>query len=390
MTAPLPPESLVRKGRDLRVDLLRGIALWLIFIDHTPGNLLGWVTLRNLAFCDATEFFVLLAGYGAGLAYGGMAEREGWAIAGARVLGRVFTLYVSHIFLFVLLTAQVGFSAAALEQTTYLDELMLDPFANEPYRAMLEALLLRYQPAFLDILPMYIVMLALFAPALALVGRPGVLLLLSAALYVAARAFGLTLPSWTGSGWHFNPFAWQFLFVIGVVLARLPPELLGRRFPWRRWIAALVVLVLVGVGVALNLVWHAPALGFEPPALLADAFWRVDKTSLHPARLASALMIVWLLVHLVPYTARWVGGRGAAPFVLMGQQGLAVFCAGIFLSFLGRLALETSSGPVMQLGVNLAGLGALILVAAISAWYAQGGRRRKPASLPSATPPATA
>jgi hypothetical protein len=96
--------------------------------------------------------------------------------------------------------------------------------------------------------------------------------------------------------------------------------------------------------VALNLVWHAPALGFEPPALLADAFWRVDKTALHPARLVSALMIVWLLVHLVPPTARWVGGRGAAPFVLMGQQGLAVFCAGIFLSFLGRLAIEASSG----------------------------------------------
>jgi hypothetical protein len=137
--------------------------------------------------------------------------------------------------------------------------------------------------------------------------------------------------------------------------------------------------MLIGVAVALNLVWHAGALGIEPPARLAEAFARVDKTSLHPARLVSALMIVWLLVHLVPASARWVGGRAAAPMVLIGQQGLPVFCAGIFLSFLGRLALETSSGPVMQLAVNLLGLGALVLVAAISAWYAQGGRRRAPA-----------
>ncbi len=373
------PDSLVRQGRDLRVDLLRGLALWFIFIDHTPGNLLGWLTLRNVAFCDATEFFVLLAGYGAGLAYGGMAERDGWAIAAARVLGRVFTLYVSHIFLFVLLTAQVGFSATALEQSAYLDELMLDPFGAEPYRAMLEALLLRYQPAFLDILPLYVVVLAMFAPALALIGRPVLLLWLSAALYIAARALPLSLPSWTGSGWHFNPFAWQFLFVIGVALARIRPAWLARRFPWRRSAAIAARAMLIGVAVALNLVWHAGALGIEPPARLAEAFARVDKTSLHPARLVSALMIIWLLVHLVPASARWVGGRAAAPMVLIGQQGLPVFCAGIFLSFLGRLALETSSGPVMQLAVNLLGLGALVLVAAISAWYAQGGRRRAPA-----------
>ncbi len=382
-----PFDTLVRPGRDLRVDLMRGLALWFIFIDHTPGNVLGQVTLRNLAFCDATEAFVLLAGYAGGIAYGGMLEREGWAVAAARVAGRVFTLYVAHIFLFVVFTAQVGYSAAALAQSAYLDELQLDPFGAEPYRAMLEALLLRYQPAFLDILPLYIVMLALFALALPLVSRPLWLLGLSALLYLAARRLGISLPSWTGGGWFFNPFAWQLLFAIGVALGRAPEGVLARRFPWNRWLALLAALALLAGAISLNLVWYGEAWGVEVPERLANFMAGVDKTGLHPVRLLSILVLVWLLGHLVPANAAWLRNPVAAAFVLMGQQGLAVFCAGIFLSFLGRLAIETSSGPAMQAAVNLAGLLAMLIVAAVAAWYALGGRKQS--SLPSPRPAAT-
>lgn len=372
--------SLVRPGRDLRVDFIRGLALWFIFIDHTPGNLLGHLTLRNVAFCDATEGFVLLAGYASGLAYGRLLEREGWAHAAARVAGRVGTLYVAHIFLFVVFTAQVGYSAALLDQAAYLDELALDPFGQEPYRAMLEALLLRYQPAFLDILPLYIVVLALFALALPLVARPLVLLGCSVAMYAATRWSGMAPPSWTGSGWFFNPFAWQLLFAVGVVMARADPAWMARRFGWNRWLAVLVAVGLVAAAVLLNVVWHGPARGWEPPEWLAAWLAGVDKTGLHPARLLSVLVMTWLIAHLLPAGARFLTGRAAAPFVLMGQQSLPVFCAGIFLSFLGRLAIEVSAGPPMQLAVNLAGLGALILVGVVSAWYSgEGGRKRKPA-----------
>lgn len=382
MIAPIG--SLVRPGRDLRVDFLRGLALWFIFIDHTPGNLLGQATLRNVAFCDATEAFVLLAGYAAGLAYGRILEREGWLHAAARVAGRVGTLYVAHIFLFVVFTAQVGYSAAALNQAAYLDELQLDPFGQEPYRALLEALLLRYQPAFLDILPLYIVVLALFALALPLLQRPALLLAASVALYAAARLFGIAPPSWTGSGWFFNPLAWQLLFAIGVVLARSEPEALARRFPWNRWVALLAVALLVATAVVLNLVWHGPARGWEPPEWLAAWLANVDKTGLHPVRILSILIMAWLLAYLIPPAARWLSGRIASAFVLMGQQSLQVFCAGIFLSFLGRLALERSAGPVMQLAVNFLGLLALVLVGAVAAWYGQGGRQQR-APLPAAT-----
>jgi hypothetical protein len=379
--------SLVRPGRDLRVDFLRGLALWFIFIDHTPGNLLGAFTLRNVAFCDATEGFVLLAGYASGLAYGRLLEREGWLPSAAKIAARVGTLYVAHIFLFVVFTAQVGYSAAALDRAAYLDELALDPFGQEPYRAMLEALLLRYQPAFLDILPLYIVVLALFALALPLVGRPLLLMGCSLALYAVARGLDLAPPSWTGAGWFFNPFAWQVLFAVGVLLARADPAWLARRFGWNRAVAVLAVLALVGAAVMLNLVWHGPGRGLETPEWLGAWLADVDKTGLHPARLVSVLLMAWLIAHLLPAAAGWLHGRCAAPFVLIGQQSLPVFCAGIFLSFLGRIALEAEVGPWMQVAVNLLGLAALIAVGVVSAWYSgeSGRRRAKPLPGPAAT-----
>lgn len=371
--------------RDIRVDFLRGLALWFIFITHTPGNLLTHATLRNVALCDATEVFVLLAGFAAGIAYGRVLQREGWLAAAARIFGRMGTLYVAHIFLFVVFAAQVGFSAAALNQAAYLDELHLDPFGSEPYRALLEALLLRYQPHFLDILPLYIVVLGLFALALPLIRRPAWLLGVSVALYALTRALELELPSWTGSGWFFNPFAWQLLFAIGVVLGQADPARLARLLPWNRGVAVLAALLLLGVAAALNLVWHGPGFGLQAPAWLAAALATVDKAGLHPARLASVLLLGWLVAHLIPHDAGWLARPVPRVFVRMGQQGLPVFCSSIFLSFLGRLALEVDSGPVAQLLVNLVGLAALIAVAVISAWYGGGDKRAKKPSLPAAT-----
>jgi hypothetical protein len=376
----VPRIPLVRPGRDLRVDFFRGLALWMIFVNHTPGNVLSYFTLRKISLGDATEAFVLLAGYAAGIAYGKALKRDGWLRTGARVLQRVGTLYVAHIFLFVVFTAQVGFSAAALDQAAFLDELALDPFSQEPYRALFEALLLRYQPAFLDVLPLYIVLLAMFAFAMPLMLHLPAMLACSALLYAATRFYDLQLPSWTGDTWFFNPFAWQLLFVIGIWLGRTPPERMARWFPWNRWLALVLAILLAANAVALNLFWGVTLKGFVTPEWIYDWYSTIDKAGLHPARLASILVLAWLLAHLVPMGAAWLNGRIAGLFILMGQHGLPVFCLGIFLSFLGRVAIEASADWWMQLAVNGLGLAALIGIGALSAWYdgAEGKRRAPP------------
>jgi len=376
-------------GRDLRADVFRGLALWFILIDHMPGNRLGDFTLRNIALSDATEAFVLLAGYAAGLAYGGALDRRGYVFAAATLLRRVATLYVAHIFLFVVFTAQVGYSAAALESGAYLEEMHLDVFGEQPYLALLQALLLRFQPAFLDILPLYIVLLLLLVPALPLLRRPALLLAASGLLYAAARLLGLNLPNWVDGGWFFNPLAWQVLFFTGCALG-YAPLVNGRRSPAPAvpfhpalMVAAGLVLVLgsvitrIGLGDAETIM-----LLPEPVALLLTT---IDKTGLHPFRLLSILALAYVVGHAVPRTAGWLRGRVAAPFVLMGQHGLPVFCAGIFLAFLGRLALEQDDRWGMQLAVNLAGLGLLVGIGAIGAWYRLRERGEAPPA-PAAAP----
>ena len=63
----LPPSQ---AGRDLRLDLFRGLALWLIFLDHIPNNIVDWFTIRNYGFSDATEIFIFISGYTAAFVYG--------------------------------------------------------------------------------------------------------------------------------------------------------------------------------------------------------------------------------------------------------------------------------------------------------------------------------
>jgi hypothetical protein len=359
---------LIRHGgtRDLRVDFFRGLALWWIYTDHIPGDVLSRFSLQNFAMCDATEIFVLLAGYGGGLAYGLTMNRQGYLYAAADVLRRAWTLYIAHIFLFVVYTAQVAYSAEALDRAYYLDETKLDVLANAPYEGMLQALLLRFQPSLLNILPLYVMLLLIFAVALPLLRRPMLLLGSSFALYAITRATGLNFQSWiAGEVWFFDPFAWQFLFMIGAVLSYAPP-----RWPRLRWPFDVLSVAILTAGIIV--IWVIdlhPRIMAALPQLVIRFVITEDKTGLHPFRLLSILALTWLVARTVPRGAAWLESRWAAPFVVMGQNSLPVFCFGIFFGFIARLGLEYNDGVAMQAGVNLLGAAAMVGVGALSAWY---------------------
>ena len=371
---PIPAlPGLIRTNRDLRIDFFRGLSLWWIFTDHVPADALGVLSIRNFALADATEVFVLLAGYAGGIAYGGTLRSQGWMSAGADVVRRAWTLYIAHIFLFVIFAAQVGMSATKLDRADFLDEIHLNVLGEAPYRALYEALTLHFQPAYLNILPLYVVLLLMFALALPLLFRPRLLAGLSVALYVAARLVGFNLPSWTGGGWFFNPFCWQLLFMLGAILSFAPGEVPRRLIRPLDW-AALLFTVF---GLAMQwLIWpQVVGVGWLP-AFVQHALFAVDKSGLHPFRLASILSLTWLATRLIPKDARWLTSWAANPFVLAGQHSLPVFCAGIFLAFLGRLASEADTGWAMQVAVNVSGAALLWAVGAVAAWYANKGRAK--------------
>jgi hypothetical protein len=362
-------------ARDLRVDFFRGLALWWIYTDHIPGNVLGDFSLRNFAMCDATEVFVLLAGYGAGLSYGLRLGRNGYVSTAADVMKRAWTLYVAHIFLFVLFTAQVTYSATALNRLNYLQETRLDVLGDDPYRSMLEALLLRFQPSLLNILPLYVVLLAFFAATIWMLRWPRVLFGFSLAIYLLVRVTSINLLSWDGEGWFFDPMAWQFLFVIGVLLACAP-----LRPPRRPWLfdAGAAVVVILGIVVTIMIEPHPHRMDWVTGSVFRSLVVE-DKTGLYPLRLISILALTWLCIRAIRFDAGWLRSRWAAPLVLVGQNSLPVFCSGIVIGFVARLGLEYDDQAAMQVGINLFGGLGMLGVGALAAWYRTKGRTTRPA-----------
>src|SRR5580693_8245435 len=223
MKTPKNPATLVQgaaASRDLRLDFFRGVALICIFIDHIPENYLNYFTLSAIGFSDAAEVFIFISGFTASLVYGRAMALRGVLFATVQVMRRAWQLYVAHIFLFVIFIAEVSYTASTFKNPMYNEEMRVADFLDEPHIAVVKALLLEFQPTFLDILPMYIVMLLIFPVVLLGMQRHWLLVLVPSALvYLAVQLLGIAVPAYPeGHVWFFNPLAWQFLFVAGALL----------------------------------------------------------------------------------------------------------------------------------------------------------------------------
>ena len=356
--------------RDLRLDLFRGIALFLIFVDHIPGNVLGYFTIQSIGFSDAAEIFIYISGYTAALVYGRYMLERGMFIATVKIFHRVWQLYVAHIFILVIFTALVAYNTLTFEQAAYGKALRAAKFFAEPHIAVIRALELRFQPAFLDILPLYIVLLAAFPLVLLLLRRHALAALVtSLGIYLAAYGYGLSLHGYPGNhAWFFNPLAWQFLFVIGAACGYTRAT--GREIPAAPpWLVGLALMILLGAA-ASRLSWTIHGLWEAIPAILVTQLWPIDKTDLAPIRLVHFLALAIIVVRFVPADARFLRSRLVQPIIRCGQQSLQVFCLGILLSVLGFFVFaEWSDSLTAQLTVNMAGVALMIGAGALITWY---------------------
>ena len=119
-----------------------------------------------------------------------MIER-GFIVAGARILKRAWQIYVAHVFLFAIYIAEIAYVASSFENPLYVEEMNALDFLKTPDVTIIQALLLKFKPANMDVLPLYIVLLMMFPPVLWLLIRNAtVALALSVALYVLTWEFG--------------------------------------------------------------------------------------------------------------------------------------------------------------------------------------------------------
>jgi hypothetical protein len=365
--------------RDLRLDFFRGIALMLIFIDHIPENILAYFTLQGVQFFDAAEVFIFISGFTAALVYGRVMLTQGIFYAGAQVLRRAWQLYVAHIFLFMIFVAEVSYTVTTFNNPMYSEEMRVADFLGEPHIAIVKALLLEFQPTFLDILPLYIVLLIAFPVMLLGLRRHWLIVLVpSFALYAAIQATGFAVPAYPqGHVWFFNPLAWQFLFAVGAALGYA--QLRGTNWPrfWRMLLPVAVAVVAIASLVRIS--WTLHGLWEGVPGVLLKQLWPVDKNDLSPVRLVPFFAIVLVVALTVPPQPAFMRSAAARPFLLCGRQSLEVFCLSILLSALAHFVLaEFASSVAMQLAVNMTGILMMILTAKLIDWYKTMGRTPVP------------
>lgn len=352
-----PPEFR-SNGRDPRIDVCRGIALWWIFLDHVPNNVASWLTLRNYGFCDAAEIFMFISGVTCALAYGRARQRDGWRGMIGRSLRRGWDIYAAFLLLTlacIILVYVAGGDGLADDSNTRV-------LFERPGATLVHAAILQYRPVNTDVLPVFVICHVLFAPLLWLLLRaPNMTLGLSLLLYALVHLFGWRVPAWPDSVWFFNPLAWQVLIVLGAWCV-----IEGKSI--RSWVTSRSALVLSVVYLAFGLV---VALGqdIKPPLLpqaLTDLLFPLDKSNLSPLRLLHFLALAIVASWLVP-----AGWRGLSTPMLRcarrcGENSLPIYCLGVLLALVSQCDLfDISNRLSMQIGLSLAGVLVMVLVATL-------------------------
>lgn len=396
-TAAQPRVRDMPRIRDIRLDFFRGIAMFIILFAHTPGNFFtSWIPAR-WGFSDATEMFVFCSGMASAIAFGSTFDRAGILLGSARIVFRIWQIYWAHIGLFfATAAAMVYFTDLEITTRNYWGDLNLwmlfvESELWENSNILFSFMTLQWVPNLFDILPMYMVVLAMmpFYFALAKIRFELVVLVSALVWFFAQRSFtehfglpylNFTAEPWIGNDgwqrrWFLNPFGWQLAFFTGFAFMRgwLPKP------PVATWLiiaASLIVLANIpfsDIGVR--------EFGFD---WARD--WRADNSQwfsksdfglLRYVQFLALAYLAWVIAGDKGNRLRaGVGtlGRLWAPvlaiFLKVGQQSLAVFVVSILVGRMNGILMDLIGRDTWTVvAVNFFGMLLLVLTAYGAGWF---------------------
>jgi hypothetical protein len=349
--------------RRLELDAMRGLMLVWITLTHLPTAASTYVN-QPFGIVSAAEGFIFLSALFTGRIYFRIAEHHGYRAMILKLWNRTLRLYGYHALLlaFVFL---VAVPIASRGNRPGLHNL-LDFYFYAPKRAIGEAFLLIYRPPLLDILPMYIIFLALTPATLLIARRFGWKPILSGAfVFYFVAQFGFRsaehnfmmrfIPTRIplNEMGSFDLWAWQFLWIVGLWLGvrwaqdRMPLEI------WAKRVVIPAAMLVCAFFVLRREISH----GFE----LGAAEFLFDKWHLGFMRLANFAAAATVLV----YFQSVLRPLAVKPLVLMGQSSLQVFCVHLLFCFAGLTLLGNASmlSGWKQLGLLVATFSAMLLTA---------------------------
>jgi hypothetical protein len=343
-------------GRDLRLDILRGFAIFVMVIDHWGGaSLLYGFTGGNKFWVSAAEGFVLLSGLVAGMVYGKIASRENLRAAQIKLLRRAFTLYKLTVALTLIVTA-----FAVITHSPWADDLPLE----NPAEFIFNVITLHQVIAFTDIPMLYTFLLLAATLALWFMHTRRALWLLigSGALWWFAFSTKMYLPWQVNGGYAFNPGAWQFLFILAMVIGYHWDALKSKL----NWVPRVSAWILATLLVALLIQFYNSDITFfiqlfssiDLPNLLYEAF---RKIALGPGRLLVTLL--FFAFGYLTLTLLWRPLSALLGWLLtpLGQNSLYgytlhVALVGIFTVVAPRLPVQVTEIEIINTGLQLAAI----------------------------------
>jgi len=378
-------------SRDQAIDIIRGAGILMIGVDHLeflcqklagPGFVDPFLTWQRIGWSSAAEFFVFFSGYLTGIVYLKTLQVHGPVMMWARAAQRSWHIYVLNLLSLaavLLLMTLPAFFSADINEATRIDALM----GPQAAAAILGFLTLRFEPLYFEILNLYIVLL-LLAPIAVLLIRvsPVLAASLSVAVWAAVQldtAFGVVpLVRMTGS---FNPFAWQLMFVLGMLGGTYG---IFRKLRERWWHRSLLVTSgsLLAFALLIKIIdrsgWSVPLIGsFDMPGY--------NKPGLGSLQLVHFLVSVVFVMQLIPQRDAAVRSLPMRAVAGVGRRSLECFCMSTILVYVlsAILVKDGSFDPLPLLLAGAAIVIALCLFAPLVDWV-EAKPWRKPGSAPAA------
>jgi hypothetical protein len=354
------------------LDAARGACLGVVMVNHLPENPLRAASFEALGPFGVAPVFLFVSGFVAATLLGRTLAASGFRAAWSRALARAVQVYLAHL---VVLAVLVVLAMAGLVNFRRGAPLL----GSDPLLAAGLGVFLIHQPAFLGVLPLYAVLIAL-SPLVLLGARCGQgrrVLAASLLLWLAAQVGFLSLPR-DPFGIHFGNFGlagWQAPYVWGLLAGhrRLSGEPRPLAVPRPVLAAAAIVAILL---LALR---HSGLYVDAHQELLRPFRGFAQQYALGPVRFLSFAAALPIAAVLLPRVDPWI--RGRIPyrfFAFLGRHSLAVFAWSIPVAYLAY----THERQWLASPLALRGLLALALTLALGlpAWLDHRWPRRRKGS----------
>jgi hypothetical protein len=374
----IPLQNRGVNARDVRIDFFRGLALYMVLVDHVIGDPISKFTYQRFGFSDAAEIFVFLSGISCGIVYSRELKR-GWLGFMTKIARRTVLIYVYYVLSSILVTLLITVAAGSIKNAGVVDQSLV-VLREDPISTIWSTVFLISSPDLPSILVLYIEMTLAVIPLFLILAtrRPTLTLAASGLIWIISQIHPELSPNLANQ--YFNLFAWQFLFSIGIFIgirhnSNCPELLSTQTFKWLLVAAWTIVIISLLYRITFHVLDNLN-FGLEWFRILNRTLL-YRKENLSPVRLLHFLSIAFLVSTYLPSSSRIFKSSGFVAVTRVGSRSLEMFSMTVVLSVALSIIGLINRPPVLE-KLILDGTGMLLmtLIAAILTTHRTRGPRQ--------------